>query len=107
TVRGIERHAAAAWLCLGALLWTRPDGFVIAVSLAVAALAFPTAPRRSIAIALLRAGVVAAVVYLPWLLWASWYYGSPVPHTIIAKSEVAAGRLTQLKIIVKETPDRF
>jgi hypothetical protein len=33
---------------------------------------------------LLAAGI-CAVVYLPWFLWAWWYYGSPVPHTIVAK----------------------
>ena len=31
------------------------------------------------------AGAITAVMYLPWLLWAWHYYGSPVPHTIIAK----------------------
>jgi hypothetical protein len=25
-------------------------------------------------------------LYLPWFLWAWWYYGSPVPQTVVAKS---------------------
>jgi hypothetical protein len=32
-----------------------------------------------------RAAALATVLYAPWLIWACWYYGSPVPHTIIAK----------------------
>jgi hypothetical protein len=32
-----------------------------------------------------RAALICAALYLPWFLWAWWYYGSPVPHTIIAK----------------------
>jgi hypothetical protein len=28
------------------------------------------------------------VLYVPWVAWAAWYYGTPVPHTIIAKSAV-------------------
>ena len=34
------------------------------------------------------AGALAVALYLPWLLWAWWYYGTPVPHTIIAKSQL-------------------
>jgi hypothetical protein len=34
---------------------------------------------------LLAAGLVCTVLYLPWFLWAWSYYGSPVPHTVVAK----------------------
>lgn len=33
-----------------------------------------------------RAGLVAAAVTAPWLVWSTWYFGSPIPHSIIAKS---------------------
>lgn len=32
-----------------------------------------------------RAGLLATLVYLPWLVRAWWYYGTPVPHTVTAK----------------------
>ena len=77
-------------LCWGGLMWTRPDGFIFGGALAVAWLIVLPAPdagpdRRGLVRAYLRAVAVAAVVYAPWFLWAWNYYGSPVPHTIIAK----------------------
>src|SRR5204862_801660 len=38
--------------------------------------------------ALLRGIALGAALYLPWFLWAWWYYGSPIPHTITAKSGI-------------------
>lgn len=29
---------------------------------------------------------IAATMYLPWILFTTWYYGSPIPNTIIAKN---------------------
>lgn len=105
-VRGIEGRWLALGLCWGGLMWTRPDGFVVIASLAIAAMVFPSTSRRP-AIAVLKAVAVCALVYLPWFLWAWWYYGSPVPHTVIAKSDVIGGPLVQIKIILKETVDRY
>lgn len=74
---------------LAALMWTRPDAFVIATTVMLAAVIFQkslrASPRGTLALAL-RAGVVTALLYGPWFAWAWWYYGSPVPHTILAKS---------------------
>jgi hypothetical protein len=39
-----------------------------------------------------RAAAVAVVLYLPWVLFSGQYYGSPVPHTILAKSGAASRR---------------
>jgi hypothetical protein len=36
----------------------------------------------------LQAGLVTTAVYLPWLLFATAYYGTPVPHTIVAKGTI-------------------
>jgi hypothetical protein len=33
----------------------------------------------------LKAAIVLAVLYVPWLIWTWYYYGSIIPHTIIAK----------------------
>jgi hypothetical protein len=71
------------------LMWTRPDAFVLAGALIIPHLLFrrrtgDSAPSRWRTIA---SGLVGgAGLYLPWIAWAWWYYGSPVPHTIVAKS---------------------
>jgi len=41
--------------------------------------------RRELLGTYLRALPVAVAAYLPWILWAWSYYGSPVPNTIVAK----------------------
>ena len=73
------------------LMWTRPDSCVYIAALGIGALLFlRRGPAGSRAEnwwpGLLRAGLICAVLYLPWFLWAWWYYGSPVPHTIVAKA---------------------
>jgi len=84
----------AWWLGLawGGQMWTRPDScFYIAVT-AAGLLLF--APRGEAGFLKSRlkwigrislAGVICAVVYLPWFIWAWRYYGTPVPQTITAK----------------------
>ncbi len=84
-------HLGLAW---GGLMWTRPDGFLY-VGLLSAGVFFFNDPartgltRRQWLKLFLQAGAVCTVVYLPWLEWAWWYYGTPVPHTITAKGGVA------------------
>src|SRR5262249_36878039 len=73
------------------MMWTRPDGFVYIAALGLGALLFlPTSSgartRREWWRTLFGAALVCAALYLPWLLWAWWYYGSPVPHTVVAKA---------------------
>ena len=84
-------HLGLAW---GGLMWTRPDGFMY-VGLLSAGVFFFNDPERTgltrwewIKL-FLQAGAVCTAVYLPWIEWATWYYGSPVPHTIVAKGGVA------------------
>ena len=87
-------NPARSWLHLGlawaGLMWTRPDAFIYIGALAAGTAFFrptgkPWWKGGAIAGLYLRAGMVAALLYLPWVLWAWHYYGSPVPHTIIAK----------------------
>jgi hypothetical protein len=74
------------------LMWTRPDGFIYFGSIALGFLLFNAADssiaksRFDLLKLFLKAGVISAVLYLPWLLWAWSYYGSPVPHTVLAKN---------------------
>lgn len=88
----LERTEGArpAWLALGCagLMWTRPDAFVIAGALVMSRLLLRPAaePLRAIAwLSLARGLLIGGLLYAPWFAWAWWYYGTPVPHTIIAK----------------------
>ena len=80
------------------LQWTRPDGCVFFGAIATAWL-FCGAPPGMAGPARLRAIVrgiaLGALFYLPWVLFAWAYYGSPLPHTILAKvSQFAPGELS-------------
>jgi hypothetical protein len=69
------------------------------------ALLFPgEALRREVFRALLKMALVAGLLYAPWFGFAWWYYGSPIPHTVIAKSAMGWGyeaNMTLLERIVK------
>ena len=72
------------------LMWTRPDGFIYLGAVALGFLLFNSGrpigqSRLGLLKILVGAGVITTVLYLPWLLWAWHYFGSPVPHTIVAK----------------------
>jgi hypothetical protein len=91
---------ARQWLHLGGawagLMWTRPDSFIYIGALAAGCWIFNQPARtggdRRQQIGLfLQAGVLTTALYGPWLLWATWYYGTPVPHTIIAKGVQSGG----------------
>jgi hypothetical protein len=81
---GSTRWLGAAW---AGMMWTRPDAFIQIAAFYAAVLLFAGdwESRRALTVRAVRAGAVAALLYLPWLLWAAWYYGTPVPHTIVAK----------------------
>lgn len=84
--KGIHKNWLQVGLCAAALQYTRPDGFVYASVLFGAPLLFGNIKWREGIISLLKAVAVCALVYGPWLAWTWIYYGSPVPHTVIAKS---------------------
>ncbi len=83
--RGLEQNWRWAGVAFGGLMWTRPDSVVHIAALSLAALLFPVGSRKSTGRALGQAAALGAGIYLPWFTWAWWYYGSPVPHTILAK----------------------
>jgi hypothetical protein len=84
-------HLGAAW---AGLMWTRPDSFIY-ISLVAAGIWICNNPtrtggnRRELLGLFLRAGLLTVALYGPWLLWAKWYYGTPIPHTIVAKAAQA------------------
>jgi hypothetical protein len=78
------------------LMWSRPDGCVYIAAFSLAELIFLSASRRATIISLAKSAAICAFVYGPWIVWAWWYYGSPIPHTIIAKGNVEQGALNQI-----------
>jgi len=88
-------------LAWGAVMWTRPDGFIFAGALAAGFFLFATPnalaqTRAALLRGYLRAAAIAALVYGPWLLWTWYYFGSPVPNTIIAKGLNDSGLLDRI-----------
>jgi hypothetical protein len=87
---GLTRHWFALGLCWAGLMWVRPDGCVYIAALAMAGLVFTQEPRKALLIGLMKSAAVCTALYLPWFVWAWAYYGSPVPHTVLAKMNVEA-----------------
>ena len=78
-VTGRTRLAA---LAAGLLVLTRPDGLLL-----VAPLALDLLVRRLRARQLPAAeAALFVIVVLPWAAFATLYFGSPIPHSILAKS---------------------
>ena len=73
------------------IMFSRPDGFVYAGSIFLGFLLFTKFPSIQINTSNLRGmGIsigIAALLFSPWLIWTWYYYGTPIPHTIIAKSK--------------------
>ena len=86
------------WLWLGCawagVMWTRPDGFLYIGLLAVGGWLFNDTQRTGLSRKdwlklFFYAGVVCTALYLPWFVGSWIYYGTPIPHTITAKSAIA------------------
>jgi hypothetical protein len=88
--KGLAKHwpvAAAAWT---GLLYTRPDTPVLIAAVTVFGLWDLRREIKAELGGMVKAGVATTLAYLPWLIFAWVYYGSPVPHTITAKNTGAA-----------------
>jgi len=99
-------------LAWAGLMWTRPDSFVYIAGLSLGYLLFnPALPnitsRRQLLKLYTKAGAVLAALYLPWILWAWHYYGTPVPHPIIAKGLTPLVNLTPESLIIRLTKQVF
>jgi hypothetical protein len=85
--RGISENWLWTGVAWGGLMWTRPDSCVYIAILMLTTIIFGSSPERRFRIvAILKAAIVTTILYLPWFLWAWWYYGSPIPNTVLAKS---------------------
>jgi hypothetical protein len=78
-VRRNDVVASGIWLGLAPL--ARPE-FFLWVAPALAYLALRNAKAG------IRAATIAGSIVLPWIVFTSLYYGSPIPNTIVAKSTV-------------------
>jgi hypothetical protein len=75
---------------LGGVLWaglfySRPDAFVYIGAIALAAVVFESGPRKPLLVALAQSALICVLLYLPWVVFTWVYYGSPIPHTVVAK----------------------
>ncbi|MGA2788333.1 MAG: hypothetical protein ABSF60_12475, partial [Verrucomicrobiota bacterium] len=95
TIHGLVAPGPRQILRLGigwaGLMWSRPDSCIYIAILGAGSLLFLSGrtggkSRTEWGKTLLAAGLICTVIYLPWFLWTWWYYGSPVPHTIVAKA---------------------
>ncbi len=94
TLYALVRIGAGGWKLLGVawagLMWSRPDAFIYIGMTAVGYAVFAQGwnwkgSLRRHAPIFIKAGLLTTCLYLPWLLWAGSYYGSPIPNTIVAK----------------------
>jgi len=103
----LEAPEGPRWIRLavafGGLMWTRPDAFILAGALIIPHFIFR---KRAAGVSpvpwgpLVRGGLCGGLIYLPWFAWAWWYYGSPIPNTIIAKSTfMPPVHLTELMLV--------
>ena len=74
-----QNKAGWAGALAGAVLWTRIDVALWPACMVVVAL---SSGRKREA---LQIGLWTTLVYLPWLVFAGIYFGSPIPYTAIAK----------------------
>ncbi|HEY4313750.1 MAG TPA: hypothetical protein VGN12_30195, partial [Pirellulales bacterium] len=98
------RDDADLWMargvCWAGLMWSRPDAVVYIAALVAGDFFFARLDRRRLCVSLAKSAVVCAVLYSPWVAWAWWYYGSPVPQTVIAKGFVPGGQAARLTVML-------
>ena len=94
----LERRELLLGFAWGGLMWSRPDSFVYIGGAVAGYLLHLWLNERSHLVPTLRlmgrSGLMGALIYAPWLVGTTWYYGSPVPHTIIAKGLLHTPDLT-------------
>jgi hypothetical protein len=96
-----------AWLITGlawaGLMYTRPDTPVFVTALGIAGVLFTPNGRKEMFVLLMKAAAVCTVLYLPWFIWAWSYFGSPVPHSAVAKG--VAQDPVSLVALIRAFPD--
>jgi hypothetical protein len=87
----------AVGIFLGLALWNKLDAGLLALAVAVSWLAV----RWSLP---LRIAAISSLVVAPWVLFATWYFGSPLPQSIVAKlgnnTGIPADRFWAVRFVV-------
>lgn len=80
---------------LGLVAFCRPDGVLL--SAVLGAIALVRGPRTAVMML-----APAAVIVVPWIAFATWYFGSPLPVSVVAKWAQASDPLASLRVIRAE-----
>lgn len=89
-------------LGVAGLMWTRPDACVLGAAILLPQVLIRGGNSERLRTRwpqLWRGVLLGGGLYLPWFAWAWWYYGTPVPHTVTAKSAYMAP--AQLSALLK------
>lgn len=86
---GFTRYWIPAGIAWAGLMWTRPDSFIYIGTIIVCGFFFKESGAVKYIKAVFKAAALTTVLYLPWFLWAWSYYGTPIPHTVIAKGALS------------------
>ena len=90
------------------LLYTRPDSPVYIAALCFAGLMFRTENRKESWRGIVRAAVIAAILFAPWFIGVWIYYGQPIPNTVLAKSGFGDAQLSNpfgtLRLVLMNFP---
>lgn len=92
-------------LAWAGLMWTRPDSFIYIGSISIGYLLFNPCltkgySRKELIKIYLKSAIVLIALYCPWILWAWYYYGNPIPNTVTAKG-------VNIFFYLKETPVEY
>lgn len=79
-----QRSTYGLGVALALALYARPD-FSLVVAVVGCFLLVRAVKERSVS-SFLIPFLVAVALYLPWVIFTTWYYGSPIPNTIRAKA---------------------
>jgi hypothetical protein len=86
-----EKYILNLALIMAGLMYTRPDGIVYfgALSFGFFCFSYKYNPNITSRMEFIKchflSGTLAFLIYLPWIIITWIYYGSPIPHTIVAK----------------------
>jgi hypothetical protein len=85
----VEQRTLLLGVAWAGLMWSRPDSPVYIAATGIGyVLATAWEDRAELGATFRRffkAGLLTSALFGPWLAWTSWYYGSPISHTIVAK----------------------
>lgn len=97
---------------LAGLMYTRPDGFIYGGSILLGFVVFHNQAESGLTRGRLlwlycQGALLGALIYSPWLVATTLYYGSPVPHSISAKGALSDHSASGLWLRMSSFPVRL